>query len=150
MVSSRGTGVVSINTGTTALMLTSTSGGLIDKVAAIKGLRGLTGMGLKESKEAVEHVDLNNPMVVNLINGISYAHVDLHLGRLNEGGIGARVIPVNDPVRNGIAEQIRGIAAWATTAAQYDIARALINVLETHCPGRPDETEEEVDGSSNG
>ena len=107
---------------------------VLDKIKAIKAVRGLTGLGLKDSKIAVDnacygkeetlemHTPVNEPLFASMIHN------------LRQSGMVAHVLHSSDPVRKALKEEIQKLAVYATTADQYDIAQALITLLETHYP----------------
>jgi hypothetical protein len=57
----------------------------------------------------------------------------------------ARPVIANGAVRNGIADEIRKLITYTTMAAQYDISKALLDVMQTYCPQPSDEFVEELD-----
>ena len=107
--------------------------GITNKVAAIKGVRTFTGMGLKESKEFVEslvHGARNIGISGELSSEVEYNGKEL----LSNGGIAVILVIPNNKIRNNMAEQIQGIATYATISAQYDLARELITIMEKYFP----------------
>lgn len=105
------------------------------KIKAIKAIRTVTGLGLKESKELVDDLDLNrgvkNITVPDDIQSREYTE-GMHL--LREADFIVTKFDSLSPIRLGIADQIRGIATWSATAGQYDLSHALLNVLQTYFP----------------
>lgn len=120
-----------------------------NKVAAIKGVRMLCGMGLKESKDFVEKVEPGHSETLSVSHAILEPRFSDGLALLKESGLTVKTIRPNNAARRGLAEGIAGLVTYATMAGQYDISRALLDVMETYCPepNDPDE-EEEKDGET--
>jgi len=119
---------------------------IVNKISAIKGVRNLTGMGLKESKDLVETLrpGISKTLIINhdvLEPGFSES-----LKYIQTGGITTQVVVENAVVRTGIADKIRSLVTFSTIAGQYDIAKALIDIVETYCP-EINETEEDESNS---
>jgi len=113
--------------------LVSAPTGIHQLVASIKGVRGITDWGLKQSKDFVQSLNEIPQLLV------SHHNLDMHeiprfLEFARDGGLKIVRFNDNDPVRNDIEKQIKGIASWATMSDNYDIAQALISVLDMHFP----------------
>jgi len=107
---------------------------LYDKIAAIKGVRALTGMGLKEAKEAVEDIVPGRQKVFQISHAILEPSFTEAINRIRSSGLTVQVGKNNNVARSGIGEGIRKLVTYANMSAQYDISRALLDVLETYCP----------------
>ena len=118
-------------------ILSGTPNGLSDKIQAIKALRGLTGLGLKESKEMVEAAAAGTQQRATISSNDPDAVNSLRLAGLN-----ITIIQHDHPSRTHIAGEIQKITTYATLAGQYDLAKVLIDVLEMYCPV-PETKEEE-------
>jgi len=118
---------------------------LDNKVAAIKGVRMLCGMGLKEAKEFVEKVTPGHSETISVSHNTLEPRYGEGIALLKQSGLTVKTIKPNLPARRGLAEGIAGLVTYATMAGQYDISRALLDVMETYCPDpeEPDEKEEE-------
>ena len=112
---------------------------LSNKVAAIKAVRGLTGLGLKETKDLVESVQPGYPRTVRVLHNIMEPSYSEHVQSIKMSGLSVTLTHPNDQVRKGIGEEIRRIITYSTMAGQYDIAKGLLDVMETHCPDPSDE-----------
>ncbi len=122
---------------------------LTNKVNAIKSVRGITGMGLKHAKELVEEIQPGHSKVISYELASDNIVLQEHLTRLNTSGISSTIIYDNNPVREEIADQLRGIVTYATMSSQYDIAKALLGILETHCP-EPEQNNKKEDENEDG
>ncbi len=109
-------------------------GSITQRIAAIKAIRGLGGMGLKEAKDIMDSINESDQTIVKPVCADNNAGSNVWISMLQGAGAEVTIIREQNPVRDGISESISGLAAWATTSANYDLARALIDVLETHCP----------------
>lgn len=114
---------------------------LSSKVSAIKGVRGLSGLGLKEAKELVERVNPGNSEIINIDHNILEPKLSEYIELIRAGGLEVRLTKHNDPVRKAIGEDIRKLVTYCTISAQYDIGKALIDILETYCPEPSDSFE---------
>ena len=105
------------------------------KVPCIKGIRALTGLGLREAKhisdELTEH---NKKQTIRIDNLIQQVDFDYHSELINDNGMSITSYIPNDPIRNEIREQVNGIISYATLAGQYDLSKALLSILESHFP----------------
>jgi len=101
------------------------------KVTAIKGVRAITGWGLKESKNFVDDLlyKPNTFPVPDLIADVDLVH---WIGEINNSGHTISIVSPNNPVRKEINKQINSVLAYASLAGQHDIVRALTSVLESH------------------
>ena len=100
-----------------------------DKIRCIKGLRALTGLGLREAKEFVEEVQANKKVTIamNITDASESANEAIKL--LANGGI--VVLDSDGESRKMILDEIKILASKSVEASQYDIARQLISILET-------------------
>jgi len=114
---------------------------LDNKVAAIKGVRMLCDMGLKEAKEFVEKVTPGHSETLSVSHNTLEPRFGEGIAMLKQSGLTVKTIKPNLPARKGLAEGIAGLVTYATMAGQYDISRALLDVMETYCPD-PDEEDE--------
>lgn len=106
----------------------SSPNGFINKVTAIKGLRKLTGMDLKSSKEFVELVQERG--VLNKVITVTDQQEHESEGIITMRGGGIIVTDTNTNARADILDALKEIAAEAVKADQYDIAKQLIAVIE--------------------
>lgn len=104
-------------------------------IPLIRGIRILTGTHLKEAKILAENC-IDHPVHASIHDGCSESDIANACQIIREDGGGTvTIIPASSPVRDDIGKSISGLAAWATTSENYDLAHSLINILETHCPG---------------
>jgi len=155
VVSSRGVGAVNFsedNGMSRAVILScKTRHDLNNKVSAIKGARKLMGTGLKETKEFVEKVTPGHSETINVSHSVLEPEFSAGVELLRHSGLTVKTIKPNTLARKGLAEGIAGLVTYATMAGQYDISRALLDVMETYCPDPNEEdepTEEEKDGQN--
>jgi hypothetical protein len=106
---------------------------LKDKIAAIKGVRSLTGAGLREAKELVERVTPGHSEIL-IVGNVLEPRYGESLQLIRTSGLTVTVAEHNVRARNEIGDMIRGIVTYATMAAQYDVSRALLDLMETYCP----------------
>ena len=102
--------------------------GLYNKVQAIKGLRKLSGMGLKEAKDFLEDVERKAvPVVAKIIPVVE--GFDLHdaITMLAEGGA---AVTAMSGEREDILGKINAAAVDAVRATEYELAEELIEVLK--------------------
>ena len=118
----------------TLILSVSTPNDVQDKIVAIKSLRALTGGGLKETKELVESVMPHNSVTVRISHAVLEPGFTQHVTALRSSGLTVRLTDPNSKVRAGIGEELRRLVTFATMSAQYDIAKAIVDVLETYCP----------------
>lgn len=113
----------------TFTMTPTDDGKFIDKVKSIKGLRQLTGLSLKDSKNFVEEVQDKKSLTIemNIVNSGKEQTEAFSL--LKAGGIS--VINNDKESRTVLINEIKETATRALTAEQYDIVRSLVNILET-------------------
>jgi len=107
---------------------------LQDKVAAIKGVRMLSMSSLRDAKNLVELVTPGHSERILIEHSVLEPRFSEALNLIKQSGLSVQVNNHNSRARTEIAEQIRGIVTYATMSAQYDISRALIDVMETFCP----------------
>jgi len=121
-------------------------GGIQSLVYAIKSIRGLTGMGLKESKELVENLDSLGPRHIKIDKAgdvLDYVNMSI------KGGIQIRIVNIDSPVRKHISDELAKLVTAATLASEFDLAQGLIKLLSAHYPQEDpwlneDEVEEET------
>lgn len=97
-------------------------GNLERKVHAIKQIRGATGMGLRESKEFIEKVELEGSGQLLIRGDYTLQELRANLAECNIG--------VHNENLMKYAEQLREIASFATLAGDYYVARTLITLLD--------------------
>ncbi len=112
---------------------------LQNKIAAIKGVRVLKNMGLKESKDLVELVTPGHSETIVIDHDLLEPRYGDAIELIKKSGLSVQINHHNNPARKDIADQIRSIVTYATMSAQYDISRALIDVMETYCPDPSDD-----------
>jgi len=112
------------------------------KVECIKAVRGFTGLGLRDSKQIVDHL-LYGAKPIKIRPDLRDHEFNTYLEMGNNGGL--NIIPSfpNDPVRKNIKEQLTGLVTYTTIASQYDISKALIKILEDYFPETEPELEDE-------
>lgn len=115
---------------------------LQNKVAGIKGLRTLTGMGLRDAKVLIERITPGQSETLNISHSILEPAFNDAVTKLKESGLTVKSVKTNNAARKGIATGIAELVTYATVAGQYDISRALLDVMETHCP-EPEEDDDE-------
>lgn len=116
-----------------------------NKVKAIKGVRGLTGLGLKESKDLIERITPGHSETVIIGHDVLEPRFSESVQMVKDSGLTVLVNNHNNAARKDIAEQIRQMVTYATMTAQYDIAKAMLDVMETYCPDPADEYLEKND-----
>ena len=103
-----------------------------NKVAAIKALRQLTGLGLKEAKDAVEDVMVGHRIECSVLSGYDVeSHNSEEYRVLEQEGIGA-VSPRDVLAREAIIIPLKELVSMATCESQYELARDILTVLEKH------------------
>jgi hypothetical protein len=107
-------------------------GEFINKILSIKGLRKLTGMGLKEAKELLELVQKNKSLVQSVdILELDEAEKADALRMIFEGGISVIDLDNAGTASKHLLDSIKSVAVKAVEEGQFDIARDLISILET-------------------
>lgn len=104
------------------------------KVKAIKGVRSVTNLGLKEAKELVEEMMQGIIQTVDMLPTIDSQRYSDGMALLRAANILATEVEAQSPIRKEIANQVRGIVTYASISGQYDISHALLNLLETYFP----------------
>ena len=101
-----------------------------NKVAAIKAFRQLSGVGLKEAKDAVEEAMANGSVEIDL-----YGEPSASLLRTEEvkilQGEGFRISGITDK-KEVILRSTKTSARIAVDEGEYDLAIDLIKVLQQH------------------
>jgi len=147
MVSARGVGTVTFDEDNrmsrTVTISCRSFHDMENKVRAIKGARGLSGIGLKEAKDLVERVTPGHSEIIQVSHGILEPRFSEYVNQLKDSGLTVSVSRANNKARKDIAEQISSIITYATMSAQYDIGRALLDVMETYCPEPVEGNEDE-------
>jgi len=115
-----------------------------NKVRAIKALRGISGLGLKESKNMIENVMNGQAQTTPVWTLDNDSIIPEYIQDLTSTGIKVQRVADDDPVRQGIADQIRAVVSWSLLAGQHDIAKALIDVIELNCPPSKDTIEKNI------
>lgn len=102
-----------------------------NKVAAIKALRCITRLGLKEAKDAIESVMSGSVITVDAVGKKGFDSVDDRecLRTLTAEGIG---VITGGGKRSVILSATRTNAKMAVEDGDYDLAISLINVLKEH------------------
>lgn len=95
-----------------------------DKIAVIKAMRSLTGMGLKETKDAVELAAQGTPFKfsagVFAVDGLGEIEV------INKNGFTVTEVGANIAI---VLESVKASAVFATNQGDNELARLLLNVL---------------------
>jgi hypothetical protein len=115
------------------------------KVKAIKGARGLTNIGLKEAKELIERVTPGHSEIIVVGYDILEPRFTEYVTMLKDSGLTVIVSHANSAARKNIGKEIRKIVTYATMTSQYDVGRALLDLMETYCPDPEDEDEDDED-----
>lgn len=106
---------------------------LTNKISAIKTYREFTGAGLKEAKEAIESIRPGKYTSVFPTYNILKPQFDDIVDKFKMAGLSVVVVQENNPVRDAIGEEIHRLVTYATLGAQYDLAKALLDIAETFC-----------------
>ena len=106
---------------------------LDNKITAIKAMRQLTGYGLKEAKDAIEGIVPGKMYSFAAGHQILAPEFDEIVDRFRISGLDVQVVQENNKVRQVIGEEIHQLVTYATLGGQYDLAKALLDVAETHC-----------------
>jgi len=98
-----------------------------DKVATIKGLRTLTGMGLKDAKDFVETVQsLVGPYEAAIsISPLEDSKKDEAIRLMERGGI----IAVPAATQSDLRDSIKAAAALAVEGNEFSIAIRLLEII---------------------
>jgi len=92
------------------------------KVAGIKAIRTLTGLGLKEAKDMIEAaVGSSVTMKVRI------PHPDYELQKLKESGV--QITPVGPDTRQMIRDTLKETAVFATMSGEYGFASRINQFL---------------------
>ena len=104
-----------------------------NKVAAIKALRSLSGLGLKEAKDGVEDVmdgrSLTVPLAIGALDDRGQLNAREELATLRQEGIH---VGAGSTKRDAVIGATRSAAKIAVDDKQYDLAIDLIKVLRDH------------------
>jgi len=109
---------------------------LKNKIDAIKGVRTVTNSSLREAKALVEGITPGHSETLHVTHKLLGHDFSEGVRLIKASGLTvqvSRIEPADEIVRGDIADQIRQIITFATMAAQYDISKSLLDVLETHC-----------------
>jgi hypothetical protein len=106
---------------------------LINRVVAIKALRGLLDLSLKDAKEYVDNVqdNPNEPLIIKTyvsIRGTSDASVTRHLNDLESQGI---ITSINSPI-NDMRMQLVDLIKDATDAECFGLASDIAGVCDKY------------------
>ena len=104
-----------------------------NKVAAIKALRSMSGLGLKDAKDGVEDVmsgrTLTVPLSINALDDRGLLNAREEIATLRAEGIH---VGVGGTKRDVVIGATRSAAKMAVNDKQYDLAIDLIKVLRDH------------------
>lgn len=110
----------------------------LQMVSCIKGIRGLTGWGLRDSKYFVDEFRDSNirglSKSITFANEVTSSDFTICAEQIRKGGLNIHLHIPNSPVRKEIHDQINATLSYATLSGQYDLANALMQVLEVHYP----------------
>ena len=112
---------------------------LSNKILAIKALRQLNGMGLKEAKDAIEAIVVNRPKSFRSDYDVLGPQLDEIASSFRNAGFKVDIVKENNTARKALGEEIQKLITYATLSGQYDIARSLLDVADAYCI-EPDET----------
>lgn len=101
------------------------------KVVAIKSLRGLTNWGLKESKTFVDDL-VKRPGSFKIPSHITTAEMTRWLNDINDSGHTITISSVDSPIRRELNKQLNATLTYASLAGEYDVVRAITDMLEIH------------------
>ena len=112
--------------------MSAPDGTFYNKVKSIKGLRALTGIGLKEAKDLAEDIEcaFPNALTTTLSVQPDADKVSEAIVSIKDGGIA--IIDNSGPLRVEILDSIRVVCADAVAKSQYDIAQVLLELLEAN------------------
>lgn len=99
----------------------------INKIALIKALRSLTGMGLKEAKDTVELVLDDNRTSVDVGKVEDFKH---YFQMLIDNGI--IITNSRKAISDQIAGELKHLAQYATENECYSMAQNILEVLNKH------------------
>lgn len=105
-----------------------------NKVRAIKGVRGLTQLSLRDAKELVERINPGHSEVIHLRHDVLEPMLSEYINLVKASGLTVRSSHSDDKVRMAVGDEIRKLVTFTTMTGQYDIGKALLDVLETYCP----------------
>jgi len=106
----------------------------LHKVQCIKGIRGLTGLGLRDSKIIVDKVYAGTPQDITIMNTLSDHQANEYINLASSGGLVITLVVVDTPVRREIAYKLNEVLSYATISGQTDIVFTLKNLLKHHLP----------------
>lgn len=100
-----------------------------NKVACIKAWRQISGLGLKEAKDAVEAVMENQPQVIEIVNKPDENVMRECLQVLRAEGM---LVVTQSPVRDIALRAVETSAKLALENHEYDLAIDLTNILKKY------------------
>lgn len=117
---------------TFSFKMNTSNGEWDNKVNTIKGLRALTLLGLKEAKELSESIADAYPCTYTTSLNVNPDADAVHDAIYSIKGGGVDIIDNSGPLRVELLDNVQVIAANAVSAGQYDIARVLLDLLESN------------------
>jgi len=110
----------------------SLSGKDVNKVTAIKALRLLTGLGLKEAKDFIECVMDTQSKTITFVPNPNTVHTTEAIENLASGGF--TYVEDLSADREGVLKELKKLTKMAVEKDQSDIAMDLLNLLTKHSP----------------
>jgi hypothetical protein len=99
----------------------------VDKVGCIKGLRTLTGMGLKDAKDFVETVQTQSPYEIAIaVSDIDEYEIKDAIRRMEAGGIYTAPVGTSQDLQ----ESIKQSALLAVESNEFAIAIRLLEIID--------------------
>ena len=105
-------------------------GKLTQKISAIKGLRMLTGAGLKDAKEFVEQAQDAFPQPIQVDLESTGDHAKLVEGKALVAEAGLAAADIGDPRRTDVFDGLRALTRLAVEKQQYGLADRLLTILQ--------------------
>lgn len=117
-------------------MKNGTSPGDIRKVPAIKGVRGFTGLGLKDAKNIVDNILLTNMSATILSDTtMSRAKLTEYIGMIEDGGLFITApFDEDDPTIKEITKKTNELICFANITGHYGVSKALVDMLDGNFP----------------
>jgi len=123
------------------LTLSAGTNNNIQKVMAIKGIRGLTGLGLREAKDIVDEVLESKSAKNFLVSSKLHVHEvdDYRLMVQKSNMLLSGTYNRDDPAIKGIIDKLNEVICFTNITGYYHISTSLVQVLENNFPGYKEE-----------
>ena len=103
----------------------------IRKIYAIKGIRALTNMSLREAKRIVDTlVETEKPVTLSVLNDDTSGMKNLEDSLLEINTIQYQ----QDPITNEIVTKINDVIAFATITGHFSVSKDLVTTLQNNFP----------------